>query len=111
MKDYEVNYVHQDSKTVPDVNHTFETSTKPASNKCSDFIKAQTPPTHKDVLLKRWEMDTEAMARKLIENDLEDGGYFFDSIETKSGRGYTSIYQIALDGEIAYLNSAAEVGK
>ena len=111
MKDYEVNYVHQESKTIPDTNYTFETSTKPAPCKCSDFIKTQTPPTHKDVLLKRWEMDTEAMARRLIENDVEDGGYIFDSIETKSGRRYTSIYQIALDGEIAYLNSAAEVGK
>ena len=68
----------------------------------------QHQPTVKDVLLERWAKDTEAMAKRLIENDLEDGGYFFDSIETKSGRGYTIIYQVALDGEIAYLNSAAE---
>lgn len=78
---------------------------------CKNYKPKQTTPTHKDVLLERWAKDTEAMAKRLIENDLEDGGYFFDSIETKSGRGYTVIYQVALDGEIAYLNSAAEVGK
>lgn len=66
------------------------------------------PPTVKDVLLERWAQDTEALAKRMIESDLEDGGYFFDSLDTKSRRAYTEYYKVALDGEIAYLNSPAE---
>lgn len=63
------------------------------------------PLTNRDALLQRWAKDVESMAKALVERDLEDGGYFFHSATTKSGTGYTQFYQIALQEEIAYLNS------
>ena len=80
---------------------------KKCRESCGSNVEVE-PPTHKDVLLKTWAQDTEAMAKKLIKYDLEDGGYFFDSVDKKSGGAYTELYQVALDGEIAYLNSPAE---
>lgn len=78
-----------------------------------EFVKAnsQTPPTYKDVLLKTWAQDTEAMAKVLVleEHEWSRTRYFYhdadgDYVETDSEKS-------AIKGEIAYLNSAAEVGK
>ena len=105
MKDYEVNYVHQESKTIPDANYTFETSTKPAPCKCSDFIKTQTPPTVKDVLLKTWAQDTRVMALSRVHLDTPSGEC---TVDHEGRTVYYQSFEEALDGEIAYLNSAAE---
>ena len=65
------------------------------------------PPTHKDVLLKTWAQDTDRMAHETIETfwnvcleryEFPDGSYGLS--DTDGLRAY-----------IAYLNSAAEVGK
>jgi len=102
VKDYEVNYVHQESKTVPDTNYMFETAIMPAH-----LPRHESPPTHKDVLLKTWAQDTEAMANVTLEMiyDSEDDLYVFED-------GFmTSDHEVALVHEVARLNSAAEVGK
>ena len=65
-------------------------------------------PTHKDVLLKTWAQDTEAMAKRLI-------GYSFPiNYFTADHDGQTVYYKTfkeAVIGEVAYLNSPAEVDK
>lgn len=69
--------------------------------------RPQTPPTVKDVLLKTWAQDTEAMAHATLElfwnvclerYEFPDGSYGLS--ETDGLRAY-----------LAYLNSAAEAGK
>ena len=112
MKDYEVNYVHQESKTIPDTNYTFETAMMPER-----LPRHEAPPTHKDVLLKTWAQDAEAMAifLTMLSQD-EDGSFYFKTARTDCGQridGYekTKSLQDAINGWIAYLNSAAEVGE
>lgn len=66
----------------------------------------QTAPTHKSVLLERWAKDTREMAISRIQLDTLSGECTVDH----DGRTvYYQNYEAALDGEIAYLNSAAEV--
>ena len=69
--------------------------------------KPQTPPTHKEALLKAWAQDTEKLARMLIEYAMQNE-YYYDGLDGQRLRGD---WETALAGEIAYLNSAAEVGK
>lgn len=100
MKDYEVNYVHQESKTIPDTNYTFETAMMPAR-----LPKHEAPPTHKDVLLKRWAQDTEAMAKRLIGYS-SPINYF--TADHDGQTVYYKTFKEAVAGEIAYLNSTVE---
>ena len=68
----------------------------------------KTPPTHKDVLLERYRIDTLAMAKSRIGYNAS-ATYYTTDHDGKSV--YYKTYDDAVDGEIAYLNSAAEVGK
>ena len=104
MKDYEVNYVHQESKTIPDTNYTFETAMMPAR-----LPKHEAPPTHKDVLLKTWAHDTEAMQCAFVHKDMS-GGYWY---MTKNKHGmfcwmWTLDHSEAMEKQAEFLNSAAE---
>lgn len=104
MKDYEVNYVHQESKTIPDANYTFETAMTPAHMPRHEPI-----PTHKDVLLKMWARDTRAMAEAMVHKSSSGGWYALKT--DNSILDWYKTYPEAIAAGIAYLNSAAEVGK
>lgn len=95
MKDFGVNYVHQESKTIPDVNYTFETAMMPVH-----LPRHEAPPTHKDVLLKTWAQDTEAMAKDIARVIMCNRCPAEKGCEGK-----------CREKLVAYLNSAAEVGK
>ena len=82
-----------------------------ANEHIAKIESAEKPMTNRDALIRKWSEDVESMAKRLIESDLEDGGYFFDSVETRSGRAYADCYQVALDGEIAFLNSQYTEGE
>ena len=69
--------------------------------------KVTTPPTVKDVLLKTWDRDTEAMAYATIDAYYDDEDGWFS---LPDGFG-TDDPDKAVEHYIAYLNSAAEVGK
>ena len=97
MKDYELNYVHQDSRTVPDTKYAFEQSMK--------TFQDIPPRTVASVLLERWAKDTREMAIARIQFDTSSG----ECIVDHDGRTvYYQTYDEALAGEIAYLNSAEE---
>lgn len=62
------------------------------------------------VLLERWAKDTREMAKRTIET--KDGGLtFMYHMAGRVAMGETEDYEKAIQREIAYLNSAAEVGK
>ena len=67
-----------------------------------------TKPTVKDVLLKTWAQDTRVMALSRVHLDTPSGEC---TVDHEGRRVYYQSFEEALDGEIAYLNSAAEVGK
>lgn len=80
---------------------------KYSAEQVNRWLKQKATPTLKDVLLKTWAQDTEAMANVMLEMiyDSEDDVYVFED-------GFmTSDHEEALYHEIAYLDSAAEVGK
>ena len=59
----------------------------------------------KDVLLERWRDDTEKMAKAGVRYDWDKDEYFADH----DGKTvYYDTYDVAVNGEIAYLNSPAE---
>ena len=64
-------------------------------------------PTHKDVLLERWAKDTETMADDMVGSyyDASRGTFFLPDGSVEYN------FEKAVDNLIAYLNSAAEVGK
>jgi len=74
------------------------------------WLKKLAPPTHKDVLLKTWEQDTEAMANLLIGYDGESDRFYTTNIKGEYTGKYVHVRE-AMENQIAYLNSAAEVGK
>ena len=96
MKDYEVSYVHEESKTVPVIGQQLIG--------VIENISIIAPTTVKDVLLARWAKDTRELAKLFVDSR-------YDAII----RAYTTQdgslcweYDDALEAEIAYLNSAAE---
>ena len=81
---------------------------KPCEEDCNSIVEIdESPRTVKDVLLERWAKDTEAMAGETI-SCFYDG--YHESYDFPNGtRSYNEKEAIKL--YIAYLNSAAEVGK
>ena len=78
--------------------------TKPKKSNKASAIKP--PRTVASVLLERWAKDTREMAIARIQLDTLSGECTVDH----DGRTvYYQTYNEALDGEIAYLNSPAEV--
>ena len=74
--------------------------------------KKKVPPTHKDVLLKTWAQDTEAMQCAFVHKDVS-GGYWY---MTKNKHGmfcwmWTLDHSEAMKKQVEFLNGAAEVGK
>lgn len=74
------------------------------------WLKKLSPPTHKDILLERWAKDTEAMASRMIGYDDAESKFFTTNIDGEITNRYEHV-RLALEAQIAYLNSAAEVGK
>ena len=76
-----------------------------------EYVKAnsQAPPTHKDMLLKTWAQDTEAMAEAMVHKS-SSGGWYALKMDNSILDWYKT-YPEAIAAQIAYLNSAAEVGK
>lgn len=72
--------------------------------KALDSEANQTPPTHKDVLLKTWAQDTETMARVTVweKYNILSRTFVFKDFATQS-------FHEAVGHMIAYLNSPAEV--
>jgi len=68
------------------------------------------PPTHKDVLLERWKKDTEAMASLMLFHNPLTGQIGACGMDGMVFAWFEWIKD-ALAAQIAYLNSAAEVGK
>ena len=68
-------------------------------------------PTHKSVLLERWAKGTREIAEAIIDYDDMRGGYFHHQIGFGDAKRFTTNRELAVRCEIAYLNSAAEVGK
>ena len=66
----------------------------------------KTPPTVKDVLLKRWAKDTVKMAKAMISLDIDKG--FLAIGADDEAIGWSKNYNDVLATQIAYLNSAAE---
>ena len=71
--------------------------------------KRDTKPTVKDVLLKTWAKDTEAMAVAMVHKSSSGGWYALKM--NNSILDWYKTYPEAIAEQIAYLNSAAEVGK
>ncbi|MEN6636261.1 MAG: hypothetical protein ABFC56_10440 [Clostridiaceae bacterium] len=78
--------------------------------KALDSEANQTPPTHKDVLLERWKKDTEAMASLMLFHNPLTGQIGACGMDGMVFAWFEWIKD-ALAAQIAYLNSAAEVGK
>ena len=74
---------------------------------CGSIVEVE-PPTVKDVLLKTWAQDTEAMAMEHIYKKTFQG---LDSYVVRHAKQSFSRLEDAVAAEVAYLNSAAEVGK
>lgn len=74
--------------------------------KALDSEAKQTPPTVKDVLLERYRNNTESFASSRVEGKSINGRIRFFRIGVE--RGYDTFSE-AINEEIAYLNSPAEV--
>ena len=81
---------------------------------CDELEKTQQPVAERrtvaSVLLERWAKDTEAMASRMIGYDESESKFFTTNIDGEITNRYEHV-RLALEAQIAYLNSAAEVGK
>ena len=80
---------------------------KPCEEDCNYIVEIdESPRTVKSVLLERWAKDTEAMARVTVweKYNILSRTFVFENFATQS-------FHEAVGYMIAYLNSAAEVGK
>ena len=91
---------------------TFRVGCRYGSKQIDAWLKRKAPPTHKDVLLKTWAQDTEEMAHRMVWYSSWNMRYHsVDGFgENLTDDGFKTIEE-AYAHQIAYLNSAAEVGK
>ena len=84
---------------------------KPCEENCNSIVEIdESPRTVRSVLLERWAKDTEAMASRMIGYDESESKFFTTNIDGEITNRYEHV-RLALEAQIAYLNSAAEVGK